>query len=130
MREISADNNKSDINGEYYKNNVAPLAYVFWLKVIFGIIGGIFNYVSLRLFYYIGGFHIHFLLRGFLIVGASIIIIVTIQLLIILLLYVSKKKSRKIFPHKGNIWRSSLRYTFLFFVVFIISASISFYIGF
>lgn len=130
MKEILKDNNDLDIDVNHSKvDNDFHLPYIFWLKVIFGIIGGILHYLSLRTFYYIGGFHLHFLLHGILISGLSILIILILQLLIILLLYVSKKRFSKIFPQKEEVWRLSLRFTLIFFIVFIISASIALYIG-
>ncbi len=130
MRETSSDNPKLDINVEYDRDiDHSQIPYIFWLKIIFGIIGGTLHYLSLRAFYYIGGFHLHFLLHGILISGLSMLIVLILQLLIVLLLYVSKKRFSKTFPQKEEVWRLSLRYTLIFFIAFIISASIALYIG-
>jgi hypothetical protein len=110
-------------------NNNLPLIYLFWIKIFFGIVGGINYYIIQRLFD-IDRFSIHYFLRGLYIVGIFLILVLSIQLLIILLLYFSRMKFNKLVPRDEIIWRYSLRFSFIFIVVFLISASITFYIGF
>ena len=131
MKEIIEDNRNLDLNTNHSEvDNDFHLVYIFWLKVFFGIICGIIQYFSLRVFYYIGGFYINSIFRGFLIVSVLMMVILIFQSLIILLLYVSKKRFSRKFPQEEKVWRLSLRFTFVFFVVLVISASITFYIGF
>lgn len=131
MKEIIENNRNLDLDVNHSEvDNDFHLAYIFWLKVVFGIICGFIQYFSLRVFYYIGGFYINSIYRGFLIVSVLMIVILIFQSLIILLLYFSKKRFSRKFPQEEKVWRLSLRFTFVFFVVLVISASITFYIGF
>lgn len=131
MNEIIEDNRNLDLSENLSEgDNDFHLAYIFWLKVIFGILCGVIQYFSLLVFYYIGGFYINSIFRGFLIVSVLMIVILIFQSLIILLLYYSKKRFSRRFPQEEKVWRLSLRFTLEFFVVLVISASISFYIGF
>ena len=129
MRDISDNKKEFDINVDN-SNEDFHLAYIFWLKVVFGIIAGVSQYFLQRTLFYIGGFNVHFLFRGLLIVVVVIGLILAFQLLIILLLYISKKKFNKVVPHDVKVWRYSLRFSLIFFIVFIISVSIALYIGF
>ena len=129
MRDISENKKEFDINVDN-SNEDFHLAYIFWLKVFFGIIAGFSQYFLQRTLFYIGGFRLHYLFRGLLIAVVFIVLILTFQLLIIFLLIITKKKFNKAVPNDEEVWRYSLRFTLIFFIVFLISASIALYIGF
>lgn len=114
---------------DHNKNNDLPRIFIFWLKVIFGIIAGFSHYIIQRTLFYLGGFSINYLFRGFLIIGVFILLISFIQLVIILLLYILKKKSSKLIPQNEIVWRFSLRFSLIFFIIFLISVSIALHIG-
>jgi hypothetical protein len=124
MKEII--DKSGDLEVDSFNNN---LIYLFWIKIFFGIVGGINYYIIQRLFD-IDRFSIHYFLRGLYIVGIFLVLMLSIQLLIILLLYFSRMKFNKLVPRDEIIWRFSLRFSFIFLAVFLISASITFYIGF
>ena len=117
---VDMDNNTHDLS----------LVYLFWLKIAFGAVGGISYYFIQRLLFYVRGFSVEFLLQYIFVTFVFILYSSIIHLLLILVLYLSKKKFRKIFPSKARIWKFSTRFTFLFFTVFFISTSITYYIGF
>ena len=107
-----------------------PTIFLFWLKVFFGITGGITHYFIQRILFYIGSFNVHYLLRGLFINAVIFSYISFIHVLITLIILCLRKKFPKLVPDKENVWRFTLRFSFIFIVIFIISASITFYIGF
>lgn len=107
-----------------------PSIFLFWLKIFFGIVGGITHYFIQRILFHIGSFNVHYILRGLFINSIIFAYFSFIQFLIILILLFFKKKFQKLVPNNENLWRFSLRFSFMFIVVFFISASITFYIGF
>ncbi len=107
-----------------------PSIFLFWLKIFFGIVGGITHYFIQRILFHIGSFNVHYILRGLFINSIIFAYFSFIQFLIILILLFLKKKFQKLVPNNENLWRFSLRFSFIFIVVFFISASITFYIGF
>lgn len=107
-----------------------PSIFLFWLKIFFGIVGGITHYFIQRILFHIGSFNVHYILRGLFINSIIFAYFSFIQFLIILILLFFKKKFQKLVPNNENLWRFSLRFSFIFIVVFFISASITFYIGF
>jgi hypothetical protein len=111
------------------ENKNISLVFIFWLKVIFGIIAGFSHYIIQRTLFYLGGFGINYLFRGFLIVGVFILLILSVQSVIILILYVSKNKSTKLVPKNKIVWRFSLRFSLTFIIIFLISTSIALHIG-
>lgn len=128
MKDISENKKEFDLNVDTF-NEDFNLAYIFWLKVVFGVIAGVTQYFLQRTLFYIGGFYVHFLFRGLLIVVIVIVLILTFQLLIIFLLFISKKKFNKAVPHDEKVWRYSFRFSLIFFIIFLISGSIALYIG-
>ncbi|MFX1376926.1 MAG: hypothetical protein ACFFA0_14065 [Promethearchaeota archaeon] len=130
MREIKENNTNLDLNAEdLSENKDFPLIYLFWLKIVFGIIAGLSHYYIQTTLYYIGGFNINFIYRGYLIVVIFLVLLFSLQFLIILLLYVSKKKAPKLVPQNEIIWRFSFRFSIIFFSFFLITVSIAFYFG-
>jgi len=113
-----------------FTNKDLPLIFLFWLKIFFGIVGGITHYFIQRILFHIGSFNVHYILRGLFINSIIFAYFSFIQFLIILILLFLKKKIQKLVPNNENLWRFSLRFSFIFIVVFFISASITFYIGF
>jgi hypothetical protein len=110
--------------------NDSSLVYIFWLKIALGMVGGISYYFILRVLIYIRGFSTLFLLQYLFVILVFIVYSSIIYLILIFILYISKKKFHKIIPPTTRIWKFSTKYTFLFFAVFFISASITYYIGF
>ncbi|MFX0003118.1 MAG: hypothetical protein ACFE9C_00180 [Candidatus Hodarchaeota archaeon] len=107
-----------------------PTIFLFWLKIFFGIIGGITHYFIQRILFYIGSFNVHYLLRGLFINTVIFAYISFIHVLMTLIILFLRKKFPTLVPDKENVWRFTLRFSFVFIVIFIISASITFYIGF
>ncbi|MFX1388625.1 MAG: hypothetical protein ACFE9Z_01010 [Promethearchaeota archaeon] len=104
------------------------LVYLFWIKVIFGVIGGVGYYFLQRILFDIGSFDINYLFRGLLLFGVFSMYYSFIQSSIMSLLYIFKKKMN--IPEEVQAWRVSFRFSITFLVVFVISASITFYIGY
>lgn len=113
-----------------FTNKDLPLIFLFWLKIFFGIVGGITYYFIHRIMFHIGSFNVHYILRGLFINSIIFAYFSFIQFLIIFILLFLKKKIQKLVPNNENVWRFSLRFSFMFIVVFLISAIITFYIGF
>ncbi|MFW9864960.1 MAG: hypothetical protein ACFFEN_02600 [Candidatus Thorarchaeota archaeon] len=118
---------KDDINNN---GNDPSLVYIFWLKIALGMVGGISYYFIQRVLFYIRGFSTLFPLQYLFVMLVFIVYSSIIYLMLIFIIYISKKKFGKMIPPTTRIWKVSTRYTFLFFAVFFISASITYYIGF
>ena len=103
--------------------------FIFWIKVIFGLAGGIFYYFLLRYLFHIRFFRVHYLFRGLLIVSILLIYLFLINGMIGFIIHQLKRKKSKLVPDDMSIWRYSLRFTAIFFIVFLLSASITLYIG-
>ncbi|MFX1479302.1 MAG: hypothetical protein ACFFCI_14305 [Promethearchaeota archaeon] len=124
LRKIASEDNIKN-NG-----NDPSLVYIFWLKLALGMVGGISYYFILRVLIYIRGFSTLFVLQYLFVMLIFIVYSSIIYLMLIFIIYISKKKFHKIVPPTIRIWKFSTRYTILFFAVFFISASITYYIGF
>ncbi|MFX0039868.1 MAG: hypothetical protein ACFFCY_01200 [Promethearchaeota archaeon] len=117
-------------NIRIYKYENHPLILLFWLKIFFGIVGGTTHYFIQRILFFSGSFNVHYLLRGLFINGVIFAYISFIHFLIVFTLIVLRRKFQKLIPRDENVWRFSVRFSFIFIVVFMISASLTFYIGF
>ncbi|MFX0023976.1 MAG: hypothetical protein ACFE9S_16740 [Candidatus Hermodarchaeota archaeon] len=105
------------------------LRFLFWLKVCFGIVGGITHYYIQRILFLIGSFDVHYLLRGLFINTVIFAYISFIHFLIVSVLSLLKKKFPNLIPNNMSVWRYSLKFSFTFIIIFIVSASLAFYIG-
>ncbi len=106
------------------------LHFLFWIKVCFGIIGGISHYFIQRILFIIGSFEVHYLLRGLFINMVIFAYISFIHFLMVIILILLKKKFPNLIPNNVSVWRFSLKFSFIFIIIFIVSASIAFYVGF
>lgn len=102
--------------------------FIFWLKVIFGIVAGISNYFILRYLFHLEFFLMKEYFNGFLII--FLIYIILIYLISVLIFSISKKYFPKIYPSDGNIWKYSWKFSKIFVAIFLITCGITFYIGF
>lgn len=109
--------------------NIIHKSFIFWIKVIFGLVGGIFYYFLLRYLFHIGFFRVYYLFRGLLIVSILLTYLFLINGIVGFIIYQLKRKKSKLVPDDISIWRFSLRFTAIFFIVFLLSASITLYIG-
>lgn len=126
MKDLTNTNNHLQICEEENKQ----LYFLFWLKVCFGIFGGISHFFIQRILFYIGSFNVHYLLRGLFINMVIFAYISFIHFLIVFTLILLKRKFPNLVPNNVSVWRFSLKFSLLFIIIFIVSASIAFYIGF
>ncbi|MFX0026390.1 MAG: hypothetical protein ACFE8M_08230 [Candidatus Hermodarchaeota archaeon] len=106
------------------------IIFIFWLKFSFGIIGGIFYYIIQKVLYEKVHIHIHELLRGFVIFIEMSGYLFLFHILFYLIIIFSKTYfTREKQVHFSN-WRLTLKSSGIFFIIFLISASLSFYFGF
>lgn len=115
--------NSKQLNREIDKG----LIYLFWIKIIFGIIGGVTYYFILL---FIFNLHVSYLFRGLLNVSVLLIYILILQLAMISILYFIKLKYKKLIPNDLEVWRFSLRFSFIYLVIFLISVTLTYYIGY
>jgi len=120
--------NQTD-RANYLNRKNIHLNFIFWLKVIFGLAGGILYYFLLRFLFLVGFFGVHYLFRGLLIVSILLTYLFLIIGIIGFIISQLKRKKSKLVPDDISIWRFSLRFTAIFFIVFLLSASITLYIG-
>ncbi|MHA2430049.1 MAG: hypothetical protein ACXACC_03335 [Promethearchaeota archaeon] len=104
--------------------------FIFWLKISFGIIGGILHYIIQRILYEEVLFYIPDLLRGFILFIEIFVYISLFHILFYLIIKFSKTYFTKEKQVKFSNWRLTLKSSGIFFTIFLISASLSFYIGF
>jgi len=104
--------------------------FIFWLKISFGIIGGILYYIIQRILYEEVLFYIPDLLRGFILFIEIFVYISLFHILFYLIIKFSKTYFTKEKQVKFSNWRLTLKSSGIFFTIFLISASLSFYIGF
>jgi hypothetical protein len=126
-----SDNTKESINitqSDYQGNLNFCLTFLFWLRIFMGILSGSLYYYVQRVFFHIGFFNVHYIFRGFLIIGVLLIYLFLIYTLITFIMHLVKKRKRVVLI-ETNIWRFSLRFSVIHFVVFLISAGIMLYIG-
>jgi hypothetical protein len=126
MRDLT-DNSK---HLQFCEEENQKLSFLFWLKVCFGIVGGISHYFIQRTLFYIGSFNVHYLLRGLFINAVIFAYISIIHFLIVGILILLKKKFPNLVPNNVSVWRFSLKFSFIFIIIFIVSASIAFYMDF
>jgi len=129
VKEVDLKGKKFSIKDDSYEN-YSLLILLFWLKIIFGIIGGSTHYLIQRVLYSRDFFSIDALLRGFLLVFVIFGYFILIHLLIVFIIFISKSYSDRFSLQNENIWIFTLRFFFIFFSIFLISACITFYFGF
>ena len=120
---------KISIKDDSYEN-YSLLILLFWLKIIFGAVGGSTQYLIQRALYSRDFFNIDALLRGFLLAFVIFGYFIIIHLLIVFIIYLIKSYSNRFSLQNENIWIFTLRYFFIYFSLFLISACITFYLGF
>ncbi len=120
---------KFSIKDDSYEN-YSLLILLFWLKIILGIVGGN-TYYFIQIALYSGEFfNIDAELRDFLIALVIIGYFILIHLFIVFIIYIIKSYSNRFSLQNETIWIFTLRYFFIYFSLFLISASITFYLGF
>jgi hypothetical protein len=121
------DTNKKEDN----QNNINQLViFIFWLKFSFGIIGGILYYTIQSFLFENVLFYIPELLRGFIVFIEIFVYLLLFHILFYLIIHFSKTYFTKVKQIKVSNWRLTLKSSGIFFAIFLISASLSFYIGF
>jgi hypothetical protein len=115
--------------GDQYKGTDFYFTFLFWLKIFFGLVGGVSYYYLIRILFHTGFFDVYYLFRGLLIIGVLIIYLLVINILIVFIMYQLKRKMGRLTPPNISKWRFSLRFSVIFLIVFLISASIMLYIG-
>lgn len=116
------ENNLEDIN--------QLVIFIFWLKFSFGIIGGILHYSIQKVLFEKVLFYIPDLLRGFILFIEIFGYISLFHILFYLIIRFSKTYFTKGKHVKFSNWRLTFKSSGIFFAIFLISASLSFYIGF
>jgi len=104
--------------------------FIFWLKISFGIIGGILHYIIQRILYDKVLFYMEGLLRGLIIVTIIFGYLFIFHILFYLIISFSKTYFTKNKQIKFSNLQLTLKYSGIFLTIFLISASLSFYIGF
>ncbi len=122
MNATIKEDNLNDIN--------QLIIFIFWLKFSFGIIGGILLYIIQKVLFETVLFYIHELLRGFILFIEIIGYIFLFHILFYLIIRFSKTYFTKAKQVKFSNWRLTLKSSGIFFAILLISASLSFYIGF
>jgi hypothetical protein len=103
--------------------------FIFWLKFSFGIFGGILYYIIQKVIFEKVLFYIQELLRGFIIFIEIFGYLLLVHILFYLIIRFSKTYFTKVKQVKFRNWRLTLKFSGIFFAIFLISASLSFYIG-
>ncbi|MFX1269683.1 MAG: hypothetical protein ACFFAK_17120 [Promethearchaeota archaeon] len=116
------ENNLEDIN--------QLVIFIFWLKFSFGIIGGILHYSIQKVLFEKVLFYIPDLLRGFILFIEIFGYISLFHILFYLIIRFSKTYFTKGKHVKFSNWRLAFKSSGIFFAIFLISGSLSFYIGF
>ncbi|MFX0017896.1 MAG: hypothetical protein ACFFB1_07400 [Promethearchaeota archaeon] len=116
------ENNLEDIN--------QLVIFIFWLKFSFGIIGGILHYSIQKVLFEKVLFYIPDLLRGFILFIEIFGYISLFHILFYLIIRFSKTYFTKGKHVKFSNWRLTFKSSGIFFAIFLISGSLSFYIGF
>lgn len=120
---------KLSIKDDTYEN-YSLLILLFWLKIILGIIGGSTHYLIQSALYSGNFFNIESLLRGFLLVFVIFGYFILIHLLIVFIIYILKSYSNRFTLQNENIWIFTLRFFIIYFSIFLVSACITYYLGF
>jgi hypothetical protein len=103
--------------------------FIYWLKISLGIIGGILHYVIQKTLYETVLFYMQGLLRGLIIVAIIFGYLFMLHILFYLIIRFSKAYFTKNKQVKFSNLQLSLKFSGIFLTIFLISASISFYIG-
>lgn len=103
--------------------------FIFWLKIIIGITGGIVHYLIQRILYETVFIVIEGLLRAILVVISIIGFLFFLHILIYSIIYLTNHYFIKEKQVKINYWRLTLRFSFMFLTIFVLSASLTYYIG-
>ncbi len=120
---------KFSIKDDSYEN-YSLLILLFWLKIILGIVGGSTHYLIQIVLYSGVFFNIDTQLQRLLIALVIFGYFILIHLFIVVIIYIIKSYSNRFSLLNENIWIFTLRYFFIYFSLFLISASITFYLGF
>ncbi len=128
-KKVDLKGKKFSIKDDSYEN-YSLLILLFWLKIILGIVGGSTHYFIQVALYSGEFFNIDAQLRDFLIALVIIGYFFLIHLFIVFIIYIIKSYSNRFSLQKENIWIFTLRYSFIYFSLFLISACITFYLGF
>lgn len=120
---------KLSIKDDTYEN-YSLLILLFWLKIILGIVGGSTHYLIQSALYSGNFFNIESLLRGFLLVFVIFGYFILIHLLIVFIIYILKSYSNRFTLQNENIWIFTLRFFIIYFSIFLVSACITYYLGF
>ncbi len=120
---------KFSIKDDTYEN-YSLLILLFWLKIILGIVGGSTHYLIQIVLYSGVFFNIDTQLQRLLIALVIFGYFILIHLFIVVIIYIIKSYSNRFSLLNENIWIFTLRYFFIYFSLFLISASITFYLGF
>ncbi|MFW9947133.1 MAG: hypothetical protein ACFFDX_09925 [Candidatus Odinarchaeota archaeon] len=112
-------------------NNANQLIiFIFWLKFSFGIIGGIVYYIIQKVIFKKVLFYVPELQRGFIIFIEIFVYLFLFHILFYLIINFFKTYFTKEKQVSSSNWRLTLKSSAIFFTTFLISASLSFYIGF
>ena len=128
-KKVNLKGKKFSIKDDSYEN-YSILILLFWLKIILGIVGGSTHYLIQRVLYSRDLSNMDSLLRGLLLVFVIFGYFILIHLFIVIIIYIIKSYSNRFSLQNENIWIFTLRYFFIFFSLFLISACITFYLGF
>ncbi len=128
-RKVDLKGKKFSIKDDSYEN-YSLLILLFWLKIILGIVGGSTHYLIQSALYSGEFFNIDALLQGSLLAFVIFGYFIIIHLLIVFIIYIVKSYSNRFSLQNENIWIFTLRYFFIYFSLFLISACITFYLGF
>lgn len=128
-KKVDLKGKKFSIKDDSYEN-YSLLILLFWLKIILGIVGGSTHYFIQVALYSREFFNIDAEIRTFLIVFVIFGYFIIIHLLIVFIIYIVKSHSNRFTLQNENIWIFTLRYFFIYFSLFLLSACITFYLGF
>jgi len=128
-KKVDLKGKKFSIKDDSYEN-YSLLILLFWLKIILGIVGGSTHYFIQVALYSGEFFNIDTSLRVILIALVIFGYFIIIHLLIVLIIYIVKSYSNRFNLQNENIWIFTLRYFFIYFSLFLLSACITYYLGF
>ena len=128
-KKVNLKGKKFSIKDDSYEN-YSILILLFWLKIILGIVGGSTHYLIQRVLYSRDLSNMDSLLRGLLLVFVIFGYFILIHLFIVIIIYIIKSYSNRFSLQNENVWIFTLRYFFIYFSLFLISACITFYLGF
>ncbi len=128
-KKVDLKGKKFSIKDDSYEN-YSLLILLFWLKIILGIVSGSTHYFIQVALYSGEFFNIDTSLRVILIALVIFGYFIIIHLLIVFIIYIVKSYSNRFNLQNENIWIFTLRYFFIYFSLFLLSACITYYLGF